>query len=107
METIERVLAILEDIERAGTKRVLDPRIHAAILDREACQFRLASNHLSRNLPAWPRLAPMNDPLTFPGKAVASKANAVAHRRSARLDHIEEAVWRIDDHRAGLLACRV
>src|SRR5205085_2283765 len=107
VQTVERVFAIGEDVERTRTERVFQARLHAAVGDRVLGELRLAGDHLVRWLPARPFLLPLDDAVTRPGKALAADADAVAHRHAACLDEIEEAGGRIDNDGAGRLTGRI
>ena len=77
VQAVERVLAVLENIERARAERVLQARLHAAVLDGVFRKLRLAGDHLVRRLPARPGLAPVDDAFALPGKALAADADAI------------------------------
>src|SRR5689334_12992813 len=98
MQAVERVLSILEDIEGAGAKRVVERRLHSVPV---FLKLGLARDHFNRRRPAWPHALVLNAAAAAPGEAVASDADAVAHGFAVAQNQIKEAVGRIDDDGTG------
>ena len=57
VDAVERVLAVLEEVERAGAERVAGAGIHTAVVDGVGLELRMAQRHLVRHLPARPLAA--------------------------------------------------
>src|SRR5208337_877087 len=85
----------LAEIERARAHRV------ARAAGHEARQIGLALDHLRWRTPVRPFLLAGNLLQPGPLEAVAADADAVAQRAVVRLDQVEEALFGVDDDRAG------
>ncbi len=97
MDAIDR----LAEIERTRAERIALPARH------EARQIGLAIDHFLGRMPVRPfrHFADAFDP--GPGEALASDADAVAHRLALAEDEIKEGVGRIDDDGSGRLGRRI
>src|SRR5690349_7364452 len=98
MQAIERVLPVLEDIERAGAERIVERGLHAGSIFLE---LGLTVDHLAGRRPARPGALVLDTAAAAPGEAVTTDAAAIAHRLAVAQHQIEEAVRRIDDDGAG------
>src|SRR5690606_36425532 len=104
VQAIERVLAVLVDVEGARAERVVDAGRHAAfpfigagnLAGTIFFQIRLAGDHVLRWEPARPVLLPLDDTVARPFKTLAAKADAVAHGAAERLNDVKEVVAGID-----------
>src|SRR5690606_37129892 len=94
------VLAVLENVKRTRTKRVVQTGHHAAVAGRYGSEFRLALHHLIRRCPTWPFGLPLNFATARPGVSVFSKPNAITDGLAAILHQIKEMLVGIDNDRA-------
>src|SRR5690606_1041056 len=60
-----------------------------------------------RRMPTRPMLLPFDHAFARPFEACATKADAIAHRRTEALDNVEEVVADIDDHGARCFTGRI
>ena len=100
MDAVERVAAIVIEIEGARTERVI------RTASREA-DMRPALHHLGRRRPIRPFGLPLDLGFTRPPKGLITHSHAVADGFAIGLDPIEIFLLGIDDDCAGLLASRV
>src|SRR5690606_23976541 len=107
VQPVERVLAALEDVERARAERIVEAGRLAAVFGRIFGKPRLAGDHLGRRRPFRPFLPPLDGARALPGKTLAAYADAIAHGAAARFDQIAEARGRIDDDGAGSFTGRI
>src|SRR5690606_41026604 len=107
MDAVDRVLAILVDVEGASAQRILDAGSHAAIGNAVGFELGLTRDHFIRRGPTGPLALIGHHGTTSPGETVLADADAVTRGTSAGQHVIEVAVWCIDDQGADLLVGRI
>src|SRR5690606_7683441 len=96
MDSVERVLAVLEDVKRASAERIVEAGRHAAgpfVLARDLDRpvFRelgLPGDHLLGREPARPGLLPLDQPAAAPFEALPTQTDAIAHRLAIIADEV-------------------
>src|SRR5690606_28239731 len=101
VNAVERIAAILEDVERAGTERIIDA---AGLAVPPLFQFRLALDHRRGGRPGRPFALELDDAAPRPAEPIPAKADAIAHRLPALADVVEEMRAGIDVDRSRAFA---
>jgi len=100
----QRVLAVLEQVQRTRTEWIFDPRAHTrAVL----FQFGLPGDHGGWRRPGRPLRFAANVRCTGPSEPVTAHAYPVTHRKAAFLHEVKKPGIRIDDDGAGWMLGRV
>src|SRR5690606_41746700 len=107
MDAVDRVLAVLMDVEGASTQRILDAGSHAAIGNAVGLELGLTRDHFIRRGPTGPLALIGDHGTTSPGVTVLAHADAAARGTSAGQHAIEVAVRCVDDPGADLLVGHV
>ncbi len=103
MNSIERVLTILEQIKRTRAEGIAWTGIHAAIGDGIRLKFRLARNHRFWHPPARPASAELEPGSAVPLERGGARACAVSHGASVISDQVKKPGVRVHDDGAGRL----
>src|SRR5690606_1299018 len=82
MDAVDRVLAVLMDVEGASTQRILDAGSHAAIGNAVGLELGLTRDHFIRRGPTGPLALIGDHGTTSPGVTVLAHADAVARGTS-------------------------
>lgn len=86
--SVQRIFAVLKDIKRTGSKRVIQTGRHSAIRNVVWLKLWLTRDHFIRRRPSWPLALILNSASAFAIQSLPAKTHPIAQSHPIFLSEV-------------------